>query len=159
MLIHPDVIWKKYHVHRITSISPWYTPIHGIITDTPLEHRRRWVLKIAIVNRRFCLFYLLYPYHGPFQYQIRLKSELSLYYLTTFKFLRLLYTSTAILEETVNFSGFHIVPDLRIWHVTRYWYDYQNPHILLAEARWFWNSINAWWLKFVWRHTEFHITA
>ena len=30
MLIRPDVIWKKYHVHCITSISPWYTPIHGI---------------------------------------------------------------------------------------------------------------------------------
>ena len=31
VLIRPDVIWKKkYHVHCITSISPWCTPIHGI---------------------------------------------------------------------------------------------------------------------------------
>ena len=30
VLIRPDVIWKKIHVHCITSISPWYTPIHGI---------------------------------------------------------------------------------------------------------------------------------
>ena len=35
VLIRPDVIWKIYHVHYITSISPWYTPIHGLNTITP----------------------------------------------------------------------------------------------------------------------------
>ena len=35
VLIRPDVIRKKkYHVHYIMSISPWYTPIHGIIRNT-----------------------------------------------------------------------------------------------------------------------------
>ena len=31
VLIRPDVWYEKiYHIHCITSISPWYTPIHGI---------------------------------------------------------------------------------------------------------------------------------
>ena len=78
MLIRPDVIWKKkYHVHCITSISPGYTPIHGIINkpevNAPpptnggmwhcisyangIQHIRGAMWEMELFNKlRFCMF-------------------------------------------------------------------------------------------------------
>ena len=44
VLIRPTWYEKNYHVHCTTSISPWYTPIHGIISFTYIPIVRRNIL-------------------------------------------------------------------------------------------------------------------